>query len=374
MEILHELAQILTKRSLNSLELLGPFTDENSKVNVFYEGLLENKFKTDQEAAAFFYNTDASNSSYKSLKSNLKTRLTNLIFFLSLKKPKYNEYEQSYFFCCKNMAAAKILIRLHATEAGINLCKKVFRTALKNEFSNFIAESARFIRGYYATRYGDMEKFNYYNEAYKKAEKDRIGENLAHEFYLRLMLPYTKEKAQKEETYAMAKGFLSELEPHLADSQSPYLHFLAYYIEVIIQLSINDYKGTIEICNKAINFFESKPYVYKTALNVFLHKTVICYTQLRQFEKCEEIEEKTLNLLQAGSYNWYRDREIFFHLAIHTKNYQAAYEKFSMAINHRKFQFLSQPVKETWKIYESYLHFLVTLEKITPAPLRQSFQ
>lgn len=368
MEILQELVQILNKRSLRSLELIGPYLDENYKVNIFYEKMIDGQFESDNEASAFFYDSNANNPNYKSLKANLKKRLINALFFLNLKEPNYNDYEQSYFYCCKYLAMAKILIRLQATKSGMNLCEKVFKKAIKNEFPGFMADSARYLRGFYGVRKGNIEKFNFYNESYKIGEQNRIAENLAQEFYIKLMLPYAKEKASKEQTHASAKEFAKQLEPHLENAQSSYLFFLYFYINIIIHMSINDFVSTVETCAKAIDYFESKPYVYKTALNVFFHNKIVCHTQLRQYEEGIEIEKKTLKYLRAGTYNWYRDREIFFILSMHTKNYQAAYEKFYMALKHRRFRFLSNTMKETWRIYEAYLHFFVFMEKVIPRP------
>lgn len=367
MDVLRELTHILTKKKLHSLEIINPDLDKKSKLSIFYHGLLENKFNSDQEAAQFLYQSNPNDANYKSLKSNLKKRLVNSIFFLNLRQPTYSNYEQSYFFCCKYLAVAKILIRLQATRSGMIFCEKVFKKAVENEFPDFIADSSRFLRGYYAIRKVNLNKFEFYNDSYKQAEKDRIAENLAYEYYLLLMVPYAQEKSSKEETYLQAKTYIEELKPYYKNCSSSYFHMLYFYIQVIINMSMNNYEDTVKVCDEAIDYFDSKPYLYKTALNIFLHNKLACHTQLKQYEKGILLEKKTLANLQAGTYNWYRDRELFFILSMHTQNYQAAYEKFIMAISHRRFRFLNPIIKEMWKIYEAYLHLLFSLGKLVPA-------
>ena len=363
MEIIRELAHIISKYRSRSISVVGGTGNsaDDSKTQQFYDHLTANHFNTDEEAALFFYSSSPGASNYKSLKRHLKSKLINTLFFLNLNSPEFSKYEQDYFECCRNMAAARILLRLHATQSGIHLCLKVFKKAHQNEFSIFVAESARFIRSYYATRKGNLTKFNQYNDAYKQAEQAWVAENRAHEFYIQLMLPYTREKGTKKKTYEQAMTYHQQLQPLLRKFQSPFLHFLARYIEVIKYMSINDYEGTIKVCDQAIEFFEAKPYLYKTALSAFYHNKLACYTQLRRFEEGQKMEKKTLQLLQEGSYNWFRDRELFFMLAMHTRNYRDAYRIFTMARDHRKFRSLNETIREAWLIYESYLHFLVEI-------------
>ena len=68
MQALKELAYLVNRNKLKSLESLGSPLMGNSKTAALYAGILDNKFATDDEAAQYFYAGDKQHSSYQKLK------------------------------------------------------------------------------------------------------------------------------------------------------------------------------------------------------------------------------------------------------------------------------------------------------------------
>ena len=116
---------------------------------------------------------------------------------------------------------------------------------------------------------------------------------------------------------------------------------------------------------KQFAFFEQKDYTYKTPLRVFFHTSLICYTQLRNYEKGKEMALNSIDLVLPGTHSWYVNRELFLILALHSKEYQEAYDILIKSVKHSKFKFLSFALQERWLIYKAYIYFLAHINKLS---------
>ena len=108
MQVLRELALIVNNNRLKNVELLDASKKEGSKTDVFYQGLLNNSFHSDEEAAKFFYNEDKAHPAYQKLRHKLKRKLINHLFFLNPKEPSHSNRYQAFYECYRDWAAAKI--------------------------------------------------------------------------------------------------------------------------------------------------------------------------------------------------------------------------------------------------------------------------
>ncbi len=365
MKNLRQIINIVKHIKLKPSDLITFDQSADTKINQFYQKIQNGAFTTEDEAAQFFYGSNVNNSSYKNLKSNLRNRLINTLFFINSTKNQ-NERENAYLYCSKYSVAGKILFILNIREAGTDLFQKVLRRAIHFDFTEYVIEAAYALRSHYAIRIGNEKKFEYYNEMLNRYHKIREAEFLAGELYLRILIPYIKNKSIKEDTYQQAKDALDKLAPYLTQYDSPYLHYIGFYIESLIYLSKNDYATTVEVCVRAIDFFDQKPYAYNTAIKAFLHQQILCYTQLKQFQEGRQAIEKSNAIVRAGSYNWYVNTDLHETLELHSKNYQEAYYVFNKAVGHKKFSQLNDRIREKWQIYEAYIHFLVFTERVQP--------
>ncbi|MFK8104886.1 MAG: hypothetical protein AB8G15_20375, partial [Saprospiraceae bacterium] len=286
----------------------------------------------------------------------------------------FSDRENAHLYCSKNMAIAKVLVTLSVRSYAIEICHKILKKALHFELTDYVIDTCFILRSHYAVREGNIKKFDYYNQLLKDHLSARIAEILAGELYLKILIPHIKKKFVKKETHEQAVDAFQQLKPYLDRSGSPYLHYIALYIESLTYSTINDYLNTIEVCKKAVYFFEQKNYNYNTAIKAFLHQQILCYTQLKMYKEGKSVIEKNLAILHPGSYNWYVSMDLHLILAIHSQEYQEAYYAFNKAINHKKFKQLNDRTKEKWVILESYLQFLAYVEKITPIPADNRFR
>lgn len=374
MQVLKELVYIVSKNKLDHIDLIGDSSSEKSKVEEFYEGLVEGTFSDDDDAASYFYGSDKNASGYQKLKGNLKNKLIHSLFFLDIKEVAQSERQRAYYSCYRDWAATKILIGKGARLSGVSLCHKIMKQAKKYEITALVLDVARTMRLHYGTREGDHKKFDQYNSLFKAYEKIWIAENRAEELYTELIIKYVNNKSTKTELHEKAKAYYEILKPDLEKYDSYRLHLCGSLIRVSIYTSINDYEHTISICEEALAYFEQKSYKATTPLQIFYYQLLICFTQLKQYEEGRRVAAHCIELLEEeGSFNWFKYHELQLILCFHTGEFKAAYDLYLQIVQHPRFQFMPDNVKEMWRIFEAYIHYLIEVKRIEPEPEENYF-
>lgn len=363
MENLKTLAEIVEKVNLKTSDFV--LTDRNKKLNtdVFYEKILSDEFNSDTDASQFFFSNSSLHSNYKNLKYSLKEKLINTIFFLAPDKYQ-NDHEKAYLFCCKYLAIARILVSLRARSISTEIYHKVLKKAQAFELTEFIVPSSRMLRIYYGSIVMSKEKFHYYNDIYKKQKLILEAESLAEEYFNLLVLPYGNGKAKQEEVPKIANEFYQKLACFLKTYKSPYLHFIGNLIRIKGLLSNNDYTKTIKVCEEAILFFKEKPYIYRTPIRAFLHDQLVCYIQLKDYQRGKLVAEEAIASIKRGSHSWFINKELCLMLALHSKEYEKAYDILTSTVSYYKFDSMKTTLKERWLIHKAYINFLVYINKI----------
>ncbi len=369
---LKELALVINKNKIRPVELIRYPFKGRSKLGELFQGVIEGDFDTDEEAMEKLYGGE-NKSAYRKLKSTLRNRLLNTLFFIDVKEASYNSYQKAYYECYRDWAAIKILLGKNARNSAVSLAHKVLRYADKYEFSSLCRDLADMLRFHYGAIAGDFRKFEEFDQAYQRYTQDMEYENFAKEQYLKLVIHYVNDRSVKEEVHRRAGEAFRQLKPALENCHTHDLHLYAFLIRLIIHTSVNDHSKTVEVCNEAIQFFSGKGFEAQVPLQIFYYQQMACHIQLRQFEKGKETAEQCLALMEEGSYNWFKYLELFFILSMHTGQFRQAYLAFCQAAEHARFKFLPENVREIWRIYEAYLHYLKVLGKFKPAAKDKRF-
>ncbi len=374
MRALKELALVVHNNRLQAVDIITePKDGQATKIQEFYYALVRNEFNMDDEAAEKLLQTNRKDTRYQKLKSKLKRNLLNSIYFMDTRRTNYTDRQKAYYEGYKDWAAAKILIGKNARMMGIHLCQKLDTLAEKFEFTDLSVDVLRILRLHFGAREGNLKKYEAYNQRFKHFEELFHYENRAEEYYTELVLKFINSKATDVETQQKAQEYYKALQEPLQKHDSYRLHLCALLIRLMIYSSVNDYKHTIEVCDEALDFFQNKPYNASVPIQICYYQKLICYTHLKAYEAGREAAEKCLDYLDEGSFNWFKYQELYFMLSMHTANYQGAYEVFRKTTKHKSFQFLPPSLTEIWRIYESYLHFLSDVGRITPGEKDKGF-
>ncbi len=340
----------------------------DSKLAMLYSGIVDGLYDTDQTAMNNLYPTNASSSGYRKLKSTLKKRLKDAILLFDERKQPFTDYQKAYYQCHKDWVVVKILLGKNAREAAVDIALSLLRKAQKYEFTDLVMDMASVLRLHYGARMGDSEKFKEYHKILQKYQDQFIKEENAQHAYIELILYYVNNRSPKEEQHEQARIAAKKIKPAFEKYGGRQIELYYYLVKLMEYTTVYQYDKALDVCEKAIHCFENKPYSAPVPLQIFYYQQLVCYIQLCQFDKGQEVVEKCFALVNDGSFNYFKFHELYFLLTMHAGNYSEAVLTFEKATNHQRFQFLPAGVREVWRIYHAYLYYLHIVGQIPEMP------
>ncbi len=364
MKNLVEISKVVTKKRISKIEIFDKslLNKKESKFNEFYEGLVTDKFSTDEEAAQFLYNTSPLDDKYRQLKSRFTKRLLNTLFFLDSNDPSFSDYHRANYTCNKNWAQIRILLNSGARNTAIKLATKTLGVAQNYKFSEIILNCSRILMSH-ASLTGNEREYEEFAAITTQALKHVEEEIRAEEMYQRLTIKFAVSASNNEELRHTADKYLHDVNKLCMQSDSYQLHFLRYQIWILATQIKGEFHKTISVCEEAEAWLNSTPnFNQKIKLaNLALIK-ISTYLQLRDYDNGRKNAEKCLELVPEGSNNWFVFLEYYFLLAMHTENYINAAGIYIKVLNHPRFAYTNEERKEKWKIFEAYINYIFETE------------
>ena len=354
---LKELAFLIKEGKVSSLHFIDLLNDDGV-ISEYYQGLISNRFETDDEIANTLFGKSKSSPTYKKFKKEFKKELVNRLFFIDIEHSKYNDRQKAYHKCYKDWAAIKILLGQSAWNSAKNLCIKVYKMALKYEFNDVIADVARILRLYYGTRVGDAKFYEKYSKIFDYYSTLRNREEFVEGLYTDLVVSYVNKRSDGQIIQQKAYEYYQLIEKDLATYDSYWLRLCGYLIQLIIFSSVKDQEGTLSVCNEAIAVFNKKTFKTDTALQIFLYQRMVSFAELNDYEEGKLAALEGIKIVKEGTGNWFKYQEWFFLFSMHKGDYKEAFRGFLKVRNHKRFRFLPDNSKELWLIYEAYLYLL----------------
>lgn len=366
MKSLIEISKIVTKKRISKVDIFNKslLNKKDSKFNEFYEGLVMEKFKTDEEAARVLYNTTPQDDRYRQLKSRFSKRLLTTLFFLDSNDAAFSDYHSAYYTCNKQWSLVRILLSSGARNAAMKIISKTITVAEQYRFSDIILNCARILMSN-ASLKGNDKEYNIYASLTKKSLRDLEYEISAEEMYQRLTIHFAISSGVNLESAAEADKYLEKVKNLCEKSDSYILHFTMHQIKILSFQLKGDYKNTLKACVDAEEYLNAnKPFNQKIRHAALALIKISCYLQLREYVNGKKNAEKCLDLFEAGSNNWFVFLEYYFLLSMRTENFMGAAGIFLKVINHVRFPFTNEDRQEKWKIFEAYLNYIFETENL----------
>ncbi|MCB9356799.1 MAG: hypothetical protein H6575_19725 [Lewinellaceae bacterium] len=340
--------------------------EPDSKMEQLYTAIAEKKVQTDEDASEIFSDAGHNGTSLTSVKSKLKERLLDSFFLLHFKEANFTSRQKAFYECYKKWATVMTLLSRNAKVVGIDLLERLLRHTTHFEFTELTLDILRVLRLQYSIVDGDIKKYEAVKVQYEEYEAIWMMENKAEKYYSELMVQFTNSKSTQLEVVEQAKGYYAELAPFMEKCNSFKLHMFGRLVEMMIYNGENDYVNTARLCEDAIRFFDQKDYDSGLPLQVFYYNLIVCYLQLREFEKGQAVINRCGYYFEEGTFNWFKLQELFFLLATHSGHYEEAYWLYEKVVNYPRFEEKAVQITEMWKIYQAYLFFLIKIGKIPP--------
>lgn len=357
MQKLQEIVRIVGRKRLKRIEIFndGQASNRGSLYYKLYRGIKDGKFKTDEDAARELFGCEPSDKKYLMLKSRVKARLINSLFFLENSN---SRYQQALYKTNRNFVAAKILLLNGAKRTGVAMLRSTLHEAEKFGITEVAVDCLRDLR-YHSGFLGQENDFHKYNKRFKELQKTLQAEIRAEELYSLFSLHFANTFSMKTELAGQVSEYLEEIKDLQAKYDSLTLTLQFYRLKVLVNQVTHNFEEVIETTQAARNFLhENEHFAMKVRHGEFAYYEMVTHMHMGNYREGTQLANSSLHLFRDGSINWVIFQEYHFLLCMHTSNYHKAVEVFNTVVNHKRFNLLPENRKEKWRIFEGFLKYM----------------
>jgi hypothetical protein len=362
MEDLLKLIEIAKKKGQRSIQLVNQNfrKKEISKDNLLYDGIISDKYTTDEMAAKDMFKADPGNRNYRNAKGKLKQKLLNHLYFLDYEKEIYTCYNKNEYECRHLLHQCQILINEGANDIAIKQLPYLIKTAEEFEFIDIQVEALSLLRNEHAIL-GKSTPFIEANTELIKVKKLQAAIHECEEMYYNTLVYLNKSVSAQNRILAKVPETISKIEEAAKKWKSSRLDILAHKLMIENNQLNWNFEDNIKICTKL-----EKKYLTKsnTEVLVDLDKRKIAFTKLFSFyclndaKNGNEYADKASKLFKNGSSDWFGFIEYHFLLMMKGQNYKKAGDLFRKVRTNKNFNILEESEKERWQIYRAFLVFV----------------
>ena len=363
MEDLRELVYLIDMLQLKQPKTKALLLEKGSLMYKLHAGIAKGKFSTDEEAEKFLYPGGGGGGKYRKLKSLFRERLLASVVSLDVETGNLTDYQKAYYRCHRQWHVVKILTAHNANNAAVVLATKLLAQTQQYDFTLLSMDISSYLRFHHGLRGSGSKKFEELHAVFHQQKKIYEAENEAEERYTLLMASYVNSKAADSSIAALAADYYQQIAPWLQLYDSYRLHLYGRLLGLVRFSALHLHEQTLLYCIDCIDFFQKKQYFAKVPLQIFSYQKLICHLQLQQFEEAETAFTYSIQFLEEGTFNWFKQQELRVQLYYHTTQYQAGSALISDIMSHPRFQFQPENVKEIWRIFEAYAAFLDVIGK-----------
>ena len=361
MEDLKRLVRIISKRKQRQFPLLElkSITENSSKENIFFRYIKKGVINTDDDASKLIYGTKSDDDRFRMLKSRLKQKLLNHMFFLDFTENNQkasNQYEQE---CIQQLHQAKMLMFTNEIKVARSLVLKALTTAERCEFTYYIISSLEDLVKIYSDNC-QPHLFDDVIEKLKEARKLYVKESEAREHYCYIKMMVVKSVNSRKKNLENAAKSIKKLEKLWKETKSYNIFEYLLQLNLLHKELTGDFKGIIPVLSEVEsgNFMGQALNKYRLDIIQIIKSKAFAYFRAWDFEKGISYVEKHIDLFEPISVDWFDLHEIYLHLAIYSKKYKKAIEIIDSVFENKSFEKQMDENKSNWKLYNAYLQLI----------------
>ncbi len=361
MNEIKKLVRIVTNRVKKNISLIDVINNEENpgKEQQLFNNVQSGRYHTDDDAASDMYGSDGTDQRYRMLKSRLRSKLNNMLFFVDFSDSKGNisfPYEQE---CHSHIFRAKVLFKEGEYELAEKSVKKALTISQEAEFTDLTLISLKMLRVIYSELFRPNHLRKVIGQIKKYEEINRFEEESFDIFYMKRMQlgrSVHSRKVHLDSTLSAVK----KLEK-LWDRGKSYGLFEKYYrLKIWSSELLGDYEAVLDISNEAMRLVKEgaiNPLRFDVRHNVYTR--TYAYLRSKDYKSGIRCAEEGLEHIAPSSGNWFSHMENYVLLALHSQDYQLAEDVVNKVVSNPFLDKLSIQSKERWELYKAYLYFIM---------------
>ena len=357
MKFLKQIINLLSKYEVK-VDLFNEEEARYTSSHKLYTGVQNGLYSTEEEAALDIYRTTTLDARFRNLKSRLKKKLTNQLFFLQIETPKYSESLAARYEAERLAFSMRVLGALGADQAAYEYALQALSLSEKFHFTKIAVDCLDLLLGQASTTCNHKE-FQKYSNLLSHYTNILLAELKAREAMQRLNMHFITSQSVNEDIHKEIEK-IANVVTSLWKEYKSFSLFLANFRAHFYQSQIRgDYLSGLEVCTEAEQFYKDHPHLKTTArmIELIIHKNTALF-YLRRYTEGIQYAREHLHLMPAGSGNWFSFLIVYFQLLFHANEISEAKELYETVISHINFDIATGHRKDSWKIFGLYLSFV----------------
>lgn len=360
MKKLQEIVRLVARKRLRKIEIFNDSGHRSGSDNLyykFYHGIRDGRFVTDEDAAKGLFGTVPSDKKYLMLKSRVKTRLMNTLFFL---ENSTSRYQQALYSANRDLFSARVLLLNGARETAASMLKSTLAEAEKFSITDIAMECARHLR-LHSSMMGDAAEFRHYNEKFHELKVMVEAEYYAEESVQEIIVHFAKSSSQKPELASVAREKLAVLDQMIGTQpQTHSLKLNTLRLRLVMHQIEGNHRATLGVAQEGENYLLRRPHLIQPArLGEFALNQMVACMHLGDYAQGEENARRCFGYFTEGSNNWMIFLEYFFLLCMQTGNFQRAAGIYETVVSNPRFSNLDEARTEKWRIFNGFLCYMM---------------
>ena len=368
MEILKEILRIVTAKSDKAKvfpELVEDDIASTSLAGRFLNGMANDTYATDEDAAKDLYGTDASDQRFRTLKSRTYERLIRSVLFIKVNQPEHSEYLSYYYRCMTGLVAAQLLMRFASRRAGYSVALKTLPVAEKYEFTEIQLSLTSLLRDT-AALWSLHPQFEVYCTKVRRNQFALVSEQESECLLDSLRLELHSIRLERSYYVSKHKRVLELIRSMSLKSPSHILTLNLYRAEIAYLETIEDFQEVKSQCEIAIAYLANNSHLSQRARHgEFLLRGIAAdiYTRKRIDSK---LGKECLSLFVSGGPNWFATQSLLFASNFQNMELENANNIYCEVTAHSKFKQMDQLTIERWNLHSAYIKLAELLNLYSP--------
>lgn len=361
MKDIRTLVEICKKKGQRSIQLVNQNfrKKEVSKDNQLYQGIVEERLLSDNDASTAIFKTDPNSRNYRNAKGKLKQKLLNHLYFLDYEKESYTLADKVGYELEHQLHQSKILIKEGATDIARSQLQQAVKGASQFEFSEVQVAALRLLIKLYASE----GKLNHYQETVVQLERAQaFDKDIQHaeRLYYEVIAKCNKSLSSQNKVLNDISGIAEQIGKLALKYQSTRLDVLSKKLLLLEMQLTNDFVGVLALANRIEEQYLSTP---RNQVRVDFGHKEIAQIKLEANYYLNKITEGALHAQKATSWfhtgdnDWFEFLEIYFLLMMKGEAYKEAADLYRLVRTNKNFASQSTLTKQRWQIYRAYLLF-----------------
>lgn len=368
MKDLIELVHLISKNKAKNLEIIGQ-GKKTSKTEQLYDLISSGKVASKSDAIKLLFK-DAKNPelAFGKTARKLEKKLLTTLLFIDLNQPKFGDLQRAYYQEHQELAILKILTgRAASITIRKRLAEKLFREAIKYEFTDIALLALRQLRMIYLLSEGNPKLLEKTNQQLAVQLKKFEAELLSEQYYQNLAVHFVKSRASHSAIEAEAIRYINELEKVPEKYRTAVFEYNRHRVRLFRYHLVYDHARVLDVSYDAIQSLSSKKQLLSpSAFASFQISMISSLIHLGQYDKAKVEIDNYLKKHTLSAHNWFIVKEYELLLYLHTNEYQKALKVFLETFNKPELNQLPKVYQERWFLMEAFINYLVLSGKVKP--------